>query len=43
MKPPSGDRNAEKQRRYRERVARHEAVIPVRIGLRGFDFLIRMG
>ena len=39
--PPS-DRNAEKQRRYRQRLARHEAVIPVRIGPRGIDLLIKL-
>lgn len=33
---------AAKQRRYRERVAKHETVIPVRIGPRGIDLLIKL-
>jgi hypothetical protein len=39
---PSGDRKAAKQRRYRQRVAKHETVIPVRVGPRGIDLLIRL-
>ncbi|MCK1303894.1 hypothetical protein IVB33_39870 [Bradyrhizobium sp. 24] len=39
---PSDDRNAAKQRRYRERLAKAEVLIPVRVGPRGIDLLIRL-
>lgn len=41
--PSSDDRKAEKQRRYRARLARNEVVVEVVVDGRGIDLLIRTG
>lgn len=42
-RPPPDDRNAAKQRAYRQRVASHEVIAPVRVGETLISFLIRTG
>ena len=43
-RPPSpADRNAAKQRRYRQRVASHEVIAPVRVNETLINFLIGTG
>ncbi|WP_143273376.1 hypothetical protein [Bradyrhizobium canariense] len=36
------DRNAQKQRRYRQRVAKHEVVADVVVGARVIDLVVRL-
>jgi hypothetical protein len=41
--PPSGDRNAERQRRYRERLKQHQIAVVVPVNEAVINFLVRMG
>ena len=42
-RPPSDDRNAAKQRRYRERMKQHQIAVVVPVGETLINFLIRTG
>jgi hypothetical protein len=43
MQAPSAERQAIRQRRYRERIARRECVVEVTVGEAVLDFLVRTG